>query len=48
MVSVRGSKWHDEYAVSHGFEQGKSGANILTVINPRASDPAGRITPHDT
>ena len=31
------------YAVVNGFVQGAVGASALTVFNPRATDPAGRV-----
>lgn len=42
-VRARGYKRHDHHAVVNGFPQGKSGAAVLTIFNPQASSPAGRI-----
>lgn len=43
IIRARGYKWHDSYAVVHGFQQAQSGAGILTIINPASPDPAGRV-----
>ena len=43
MGRVRGYKWLDNFAVTHGFAQQKYGATILFVINPREDNPASRV-----
>lgn len=42
-VRVRGYKRHDHHAVVNGFPQGRVGAAVLTIFNPMATTPAGRI-----
>lgn len=42
-VRVRGYKRHDHHAVVNGFPQGNVGAAVLTIFNPLATSPAGRI-----
>lgn len=42
-VRVRGYKRHDHHAVVNGFAQGSVGAAVLTIFNPLATTPAGRI-----
>lgn len=44
IVRARGYKWIDHYATRNGYQQSSSGAAILTIIDARASDPAGRVT----
>lgn len=41
---ARGYKADDRHALVNGFQQSTNGASILTVFNPRAKSPAGRIT----
>jgi hypothetical protein len=43
VLRCRGYKWHDHYARVHGFQSAQSGAAILTILNPWARDPAGRV-----
>jgi hypothetical protein len=43
LIRVRGYKWMDDYAKVHGFQSAQSGSSILTIFNPHASDPAGKI-----
>lgn len=42
-VRVRGYKRHDHHAVVNGFPQGRVGAAVLTIFDPTASSPAGRV-----
>lgn len=43
IIRVRGYKWHDMHAVVNGYQSAQSGAAILTILNPNAADPAGRV-----
>lgn len=43
IIRVRGYKWHDMHAVVNGYQSAQSGAAILTILNPGATDPAGRV-----
>lgn len=43
IIRARGYKWFDHYAKLHGFQSSQSGAGILTIFNPAAADPAGRV-----
>jgi len=44
MIRVRGFKTHDDYAMRLGHYEQKEGAAILTIIDPRATSRAGRVT----
>lgn len=44
MIRVKGFKTYDDYARRLGFYEQKEGAAILTVIDPRATSQAGRVT----
>lgn len=43
VARARGYKFHDDYARTNGFEESESGQSILTIFNPNARTPAGRI-----
>ncbi len=43
LIRVRGYKWLDHYARQNGYDSSQSGAAIMTIFNPAAKDPAGRI-----
>lgn len=43
VVRTRGYKWRDHYATVNGYQSAQSGAGVLTILNPWARDPAGRI-----
>jgi hypothetical protein len=45
IIRARGYKWHDDFATRHGYQQSQSGAAVLTIFNPSAEDPAGRVIP---
>lgn len=44
MIRVKGYKTYDDYARKLGHYEQKEGAAILTIINPRATTQAGRVT----
>lgn len=44
MIRVKGYKTYDDYARRLGFYEQKEGAAILTVINPKATTQAGRVS----
>jgi len=44
MIRVKGYKTHDDYARKLGHYEQKEGAAILTIIDPRATTRAGRVT----
>lgn len=43
-VRARGYKAHDRHAIRCGFPQGRAGATVVTVFDPHAATPAGRVT----
>lgn len=43
IIRARGYKFHDRHAIVNGFQSAQSGAGILTILNPGATDPAGRV-----
>lgn len=43
VVRTRGYKWHDPHATTLGFQQSQSGASVMTIFNPAAPDPSGRV-----
>lgn len=43
IVRARGYKWLDHYVTRNGFQQSQSGASVMTVLNPLAADPSGRV-----
>ena len=44
MIRVKGFKTYDDYARRLGHYEQKEGAAILTIIDPRATSQAGRVT----
>jgi hypothetical protein len=44
MIRVKGYKTNDDYARKLGHYEQKEGAAILTIIDPRATTMAGRVT----
>lgn len=44
MIRVKGYKTNDDYARKLGHHEQKEGAAILTIIDPRATTQAGRVT----
>ncbi len=44
MIRVKGFKTYDDYAMRLGHYEQREGAAILTVIDPKASTKAGRVT----
>jgi len=44
MIRVKGFKTYDQYAMRLGHYEQKEGAAILTIIDPRATSRAGRVT----
>lgn len=44
MIRVKGYKTYDDYARKLGHFEQKEGAAILTIIDPRATTKAGRVT----
>lgn len=43
VARARGYKFHDEYAVTCGYQQGEVGASIFLLFNPGAKSAAGRV-----
>jgi hypothetical protein len=43
LVRARGYKWIDQYATHHGFVSKQCGASIVTVLDPLAKSPVGRV-----
>jgi len=43
LCRVRGYKWLDEFATTHGFAHQKFGATILFVINPLEENPVSKV-----
>lgn len=46
MIRVKGYKTNDDYARKLGHHEQKEGAAILTIIDPRSPNRAGRVVPY--